>query len=267
MELTVMTLNLRYNEPKDGDNAWPFRISKAAELIRAWNPVVVGTQEGQRSMLLELEAELGGSYGWLGEGRRGGGESEHTAIFYRKDAVEVVASGQFWLSEAPEEPGSISWDSRWPRICTWAHYRCKGSGGSGKEFVLYNTHLDHKGQLARENGAALIMKRLQSHKEASRIPFILTGDMNAKPGNAAIRRFCGLEPSSGEAAGLFDCSLLLPQPVGCTFHGFKGGSEGEPIDYIFVTNEAKVKEAHVDRRMIGGSYPTDHYPVIATIEL
>lgn len=45
-----------------------------------------------------------------------------------------MESGQFWLSEMPEEEYSKSWDSALPRVAIWTILREKA--GNGMEFVL-----------------------------------------------------------------------------------------------------------------------------------
>lgn len=117
--MNILTFNLRVDIVQDGRNAWCHRNQRAVEIIKKHEPAVFGTQEGKRHMLVNLEQNLV-DYGWLGEDRRGAGDDEYCAIFYRKELVNVVDHGQFWLSEQPDVPGSISWESDYPRICTWA---------------------------------------------------------------------------------------------------------------------------------------------------
>jgi endonuclease/exonuclease/phosphatase family metal-dependent hydrolase len=52
-----------------------------------------------------------------------------------------------------------------------------------------------------------------------------------------------------------------------TAHGFKGTRQGSKIDYVFVPPSAKVIEARILYDNVDGRYPSDHYPVNATILL
>jgi endonuclease/exonuclease/phosphatase family metal-dependent hydrolase len=251
-----MTFNLRYNEVKDGDNAWPHRVDQAAGLIRRYRPAAVGTQEGLLPMLTDLQQRLP-AYAWVGEGRGGGHEDEHNAIFFDTSLLRVQEWGQFWLSETPERPNSVSWDSSLPRICTWA--RLQSLAEPGLEWMLYNTHLDHIGQEARMKGTALICSRMGSRFEAGApLPAVLTGDFNAWPSNPAIMR---------TRSELFDAYRTLDGDVGMTAHSFKGGTKGYPIDYIFASGDVSVSEAQVIRDNVGGRYPSDHYPVLARMRI
>ncbi|MEK7854598.1 MAG: endonuclease, partial [Acidobacteriota bacterium] len=53
--LRVMTFNIRYNEPRDGVNAWPNRKQKVADVIRFHKADLVGVQEALIGQLEDLE--------------------------------------------------------------------------------------------------------------------------------------------------------------------------------------------------------------------
>ncbi len=260
MELNLMTFNLRVNTPVDGGNAWPYRIRHAAAAIKKTAPLVVGTQEGTNAMLLDLDRELPG-YSRLGEGRSGPVSEddrlhdECCAIYYRQDRLALASSGQFWLSETPEVPGSRSWDSSLPRICTWACFEAKASG---RRFYAFNTHFDHLGQQAREESARLVLERIRRCREEEGIPAVLMGDFNAYPDNPAI---VALREQLADAYG------VLQEEAGRTFHAYEGGTEGQPIDYLFATEGAEFRKTIVHRERWEGAYPSDHYPVEAHVRL
>lgn len=263
MECTVMTFNLRYNNPGDGLNAWPHRIDRVAQMILAHDPVVVGTQEGYFDMLTDLHPKLA-EYEWIGEGRFGAHENEHCAIFYKKKELELQQQGQFWLSETPEVSASISWNSGFPRVCTWAIFEHKETG---ERFIVYNTHLDHQSQEARDLGTKVIWEYISAHHKEYSLPVILMGDFNSRPAELPIRFLRGELDLQGHESWLKDVYNVVPAPIGWTAHDFQGGEAGEPIDYIFVSPDVEALEAVVDRRQMGGGYPSDHYPVIAKINL
>lgn len=260
MELTVMTFNLRYPTPKDGEHYWPNRVERVADMIRRHDPQVLGTQEGYLSMLNDLAPHLP-DYEWFGFGRFGEHENEHNAIFVKRGEFVVAGQGQFWLSETPDEIASKSWDSHFPRICTWMRLKQAGAGG---EFVVYNTHLDHAGAEARSRGARVIAGRIGEHRAAWGLPALLTGDFNSRPSQEPIRYLRGeLE----ERPPLTDAYVRLEGNPGLTAHDFRGGDEGEPIDYIFATPEWDIVRTEVDRSRIRDGYPSDHYPIIARLRL
>ncbi|MBS1835698.1 MAG: hypothetical protein JST65_23480 [Acidobacteria bacterium] len=80
-------------------------------VIRAGGADLIGTQE-----LFHLQgayiAENAKEYKWFGVSRRGNREDEYSAIFYKPSRLKLLESGNFWLSETPDKPGSISWACR-----------------------------------------------------------------------------------------------------------------------------------------------------------
>lgn len=248
MNLSVITFNLRVNNARDGKNAWPYRVNKAAKVIASNDPDIIGMQEALYSMLEDLQDSLS-AYEMIGEGRGGGEIDEYSAIFYKKSVLDLIDQGQFWLSETPEIANSISWNSACPRICTWGKFR-KITKRS-QEFIVFNTHLDHMSKEAREKGVRLILAHIDQFMK-EKMPVIFMGDLNVKPENQVIQM-------------LKDANLIEAQTEGRTFHDFQGGIDGEPIDYIFTSKHVKIIRVQVDRQMLDGSYPSDHYPVIADL--
>ncbi|WP_349408487.1 endonuclease/exonuclease/phosphatase family protein [Pseudalkalibacillus sp. SCS-8] len=259
MELKAMTFNLRVDLPQDGKNAWAHRKDKVKHMLGKHRPLIIGTQEGTLPMLKDI-SHLLPDYQWLGEGRRGGLEDEFCAIFYRGEELEVLNSGQFWLSEQPDVPGSISWDSDFPRICTWAYFQSKIH--RQESFLHFNTHLDHVSQQAREKGIQLILEKIQQLHAKEGVPVILTGDFNAEPDQKAIRY---IDEYVSDTLTLQDAfSQITP---GKTFHSFEGGFKGKPIDYIFTTPDVHILSTEIDRSEVNGGYPSDHYPVLTTLQI
>ena len=60
--------------------------------------------------------------------------------------------------------------------------------------------------------------------------------------------------------------MLHPQKkdVG-TYHGYKGNIQGDKIDSIFVPPTTEVSEASIVRSSSNDRYPSDHFPVTATL--
>ncbi len=178
--LRVMTFNVRYPNPGDGANVWSARRDLLVETIRSRRPDVIGTQElfyEQCQYIVEKLPE----YSWFGLSRRGSHEDEHMGVFYRRDRLRVVESGDFWLSVTPEKPGSVSWNMSLPRMVTWAVFEI---AGTGKRFRYFNTHLAHRDvdETARLKSAMLLACRvgLLDNDE----PVVGTGDFNAPAGGA-----------------------------------------------------------------------------------
>ncbi len=260
----VMTFNLRTYTAYDEGNEWAQRAPWVAQTIIDHAPQIVGVQEAYRVMLDDMQPQLT-EYQWIGEGRRGGSEDEHCTIFYRPQELELLEQGQFWLSETPELVGSLGWDSDYPRICTWGWFRHRLTNAVIR---VYNVHLDHIGEQARMEGAKLVVAMMKQHAAAEpESAGILMGDMNGVPAEPPLQYLHGRLPEEGELPALHDAYSSLQGEYGCTFHNFEGGIDGEPIDYILVESMWKIRSCIIDRRQIEGKYPSDHYPVVAELEL
>ena len=129
-QFKVMSFNMRLATTADGDNAWDFRKETFVEVVKESDPLLLGVQEALWVQMEYLDGALDG-YKWIGVGRDDGEKKgEFMAIFYKEDAVELLDSGTFWLSQTPDQPGK-GWDAACCRTVTWGKFRCKKSD---KEF-------------------------------------------------------------------------------------------------------------------------------------
>lgn len=106
--LFVGTYNIRQHnsgDDKEG-NVWTVRSKVIADQINFEDPDAFGTQECFKSQLDDLTARLDG-YAHIGVARDDGKESgEYSAIFYKKERLQLLRHGDFWLSETPDNPDS-----------------------------------------------------------------------------------------------------------------------------------------------------------------
>ncbi|MET3725342.1 endonuclease/exonuclease/phosphatase family protein [Sphingomonas trueperi] len=250
-ELTVMSLNIRMPSDGDGANLWEKRRDLTFATIRAADPDLIGTQELFQRQGDDVVKALP-QYAWFGTDRYGGHANEHMGIFYRRDRLKIVEQGQFWLSETPEKPGSMSWGTDLPRMVNWATFETK----DGHKFRFYDTHFPHRDQDegAREQAAKLLAARIAAGPKE--LPVILTGDFNTVDSSGAHRAL---------TATLADAWLGgAPRTgPGFTFHGFTGKGENR-IDWILTRGFTVERIATIDTHR-GEIYPSDHYPVVARV--
>ncbi len=254
--LRVMTFNVRYPSKGDGANSWEARRDLLVKTIRLENPDLVGTQElfeEQGRYITEQAPE----YAWFGRSRRGNHEDEHMGVIYRKSRLTPIESGDFWLSETPEIPGSSSWGMSLPRMVTWARFKTSQGG----RFLYYNTHFPHRPQdhQARLQCARLIASRVAALVQDE--PFLLTGDFNAPAGG---------EVQAVLTATLTDAWTAARRRSGpeSTFHGFRGTPrEGGRIDWILYRGPWQSLEVTTVTNHEQGRYPSDHFPVCAVLKL
>lgn len=254
--LTVLTYNIRFDNPADGDDAWPKRRDFLAAQLRFHAPDVFGIQEGLHSQVSWLETALP-AYARVGVGRDDGREGgEYSAIFYRRDRFRALQSGTFWLSPTPDTP-SRGWDAALPRVCTYALLR---DSLNGRSVWVFNTHFDHIGVEARRNSAALILQKI-NEKNPEGLPVVVMGDFNAEPGEAPVAT---LKTALADAR---EQSAEPPFGPDGTFNAFKFH---EPvtrrIDYVFVSaGRLKVLKYAVLSDSRDCHYPSDHLPVLARL--
>lgn len=252
--LRIMSFNIRLPVESDGVDYWGTRKPLAVRMLREQQPDVIGLQELVKRQAEHLASELP-QYAWFGRGRNADGGGEHMGVFYRKDRLKVVESGDFWLSDTPDVPGSITWNHLYPRMVTWALFEQRGDG---KRFYLFNTHLPYREQdeAARVKGASAIAQRIATLP--ANVPVVLTGDFNATPDS---------EAHAVLARTLQDAWTTAPRVEGsdATFHAFTGNPDRR-IDWIFVRGVQLESVASVTTRW-NQRYPSDHFPVVVTLRL
>ena len=256
LDATIMSFNIRYGTADDGADSWPHRREMVVETIRDAAPDIVGLQECLDFQADYIAENLAG-YAWFGLGREADGTGEMTAIVYRTDRLLPVATNHYWLSETPQIPGSKSWDSSLTRIVSrvvFFHVTEK------QRFVFYNTHFDHRGEVARQESSRLLVVLMK--KES--LPVVLTGDFNARGGNSEPWRI--LIP--GGFLDAWDAADVQKGPSN-TWNGFEKPAEDadKRIDWIVVSPGIKVSSCTTIDRQEGGHYPSDHFPVVAQLDL
>lgn len=255
--IKVMTFNLRYGTAKDGPNHWDKRKDILVDVIKNYDPDLLGTQECL-DFQAKYIAEQNPSYLYVGKGREKNGSGEQTAVFYKKDLWDVLDTKYFWISETPEKAGSKSWDTMCTRIVTWLKLKHKPSG---KEILYINTHLDHKGEVARQKGAEIICERIK--KDGGNLPVIITGDFNAigeksEPWKIFINN------------GFNDSWLKANEKVGplTTCCGFKDPDMNSDtrIDWVLYQGPFHPLKCETIVYNKEGKYPSDHFPVITVFK-
>jgi len=174
-----------------------------------------------------------------------------------------MQNATFWLSETPEEP-SLSWDAALKRTVTWAKFQ---NIKSGKTFYFFNTHFDHKGEIARLESAILLKRKIEQIIKGH--TFVLTGDFNCEPTDDPYKHLTN--KTDKESVELFDTGLISKTghygSTG-TFTGFNLNPEISPeIDYIFVGENISVRKHATLSDSFDGRLPSDHYPILVELAL
>lgn len=254
--LKLMTYNIRLDIDSDGENNWSNRKEFFTSQMQFYEPDIFGIQEAKPNQAIDIASVLS-QYNNIGIGRDGLGQGESSNIFYKKERFKVLQNNTFWLSETPDVI-SKGWDAAFNRVCTYALFK---DLKTKKSFWVFNTHLDHMGDLARTNGIQLILSKIAT-LNTQKVPVFFMGDFNSKPNEDRIVSLKKVMLDTREISEEKSFG-----PVG-TFNGFK---HNEPvtdcIDYIFISKNSnfKVKKFAVLSDSKDLKYPSDHLPVYVEI--
>ena len=117
---------------------------------------LIGVQEALNEQMNDLSILLP-NHRSVGVGRNDGAtKGEYCGIFYNFNRLKVLQRNTIWLSETPAEPSS-GWDASLNRIVTWAKFQ---DIYTGQIFFHFNTHFDHRGKIARQKSAELILSTI-----------------------------------------------------------------------------------------------------------
>lgn len=258
-ELLICSFNVRYNSADDGINIWENRKDWLTHSIRFYQTDLIGTQEVTHTQLLDMQ-ELLPNCAYVGIGREGDTQGEYSAIFYKKDRFEVVDSNTFWLSETPEVVASKGWDAALPRIVTWALFKDKHSGIT---FYHFNTHFDHRGKQARIESAALLTEKIKEIAGGSTV--LLTGDFNSSPDSEAIDTL--LKNGLKDPYLSLDSDLVYGPEYSANGWDAAGRTSENRIDYVFYKGAVQPLRLQILDGQRGQRFISDHFPIIAKVEL
>ncbi len=250
-KLKVISYNIRMGEADDGTNSWKYRYPASAMMIEDQKPDIFGLQEAYDYQKQYME-EFTKGYKSVGVGREDGkNKGEIMAIFYKTSRIKLVKWGTFWLSETPDRP-SMGWDAACMRTATWALMKDKMSG---KKFYYVNTHLDHVGRQAQENGLKLIVEKI-AEMNPENYPMVLTGDFNVEPDDTVLESLKLKMKGARETAVSTDLSP--------TFNGW--GKTFLTIDHIYYSGFSSCTIFEViNKPYAERNYISDHYPVKAIL--
>jgi endonuclease/exonuclease/phosphatase family metal-dependent hydrolase len=260
--LTVMTFNIRYDNPGDGINAWPNRVGIVCELLKKEKPDLLGLQEALWYQYEAIDSALTG-YSSVAVGRDDGKKKgEMNPVFYNINRFDLVRDNTFWLSETPDRPGSKGWGASLPRIVTWVELTDK----KNHELLYYfNTHFAHDSDSARVMSAGILLKEVK--RIAGKNRFVITGDFNMSPESKAYSIITESSSSRSILKDSYMVSRTKPEGPAYTTNSFRDEPGKNRIDYIFVRNGIKVLSSKTIIKKAGSVFVSDHWPVEAVISI
>ena len=282
-ELNVASFNIKCGTSHGmgnvkGFDGWDDRKGFIFDLINFAAFDVFGAQEVRYGQLNDLVKALP-DYAYIGVGRDDGKtKGEFCPVFYRRERFKLLDSGTFWLSATPETV-SRGWDGGCNRVCSWGDFQDRATKA---KFYFLNTHLDHKGPMAKTKGAELIVKFIEEHCKGVQV--IVTGDMNVYQDSEWYNIFA----KSGYLKDTFKAARYRFAPSG-TFSTFTPTRYStNRIDHIFVSEDVEVSSygvltlhywrasedenayetrlpANIEKRVV--HLLSDHYPVQVKLRL
>ncbi len=250
-KINIMTYNIRLDTETDGINMWDNRKEGIVSLIKEEDVDILGIQEALPDQIDYLSNQLK-DYNYIGEGRNGGNSGEYSAIYFKSEKISLKEEETFWLSETPRVP-SIGWDAAINRIVTLGVFYIKNSK---KELIVYNTHFDHIGKVAREKSAIMILNHITKNNYLDK-SLVVMGDLNANTDEPPIKVL---------SEKLEDSFKMMPlkDSIG-TFNGFDINSKlSDRIDYVFTKNIKIIDYRHIYKKLPNGLWPSDHLPILVT---
>lgn len=256
MSLTLISSNIRFDNPHDGANSWSHRRLNLKDTLLRHYPDIIATQEGRYDQLVDFEGLLA-DYVIIDDHRSWIKERMYPTFFVKKDVFEVIKSKDLWLSETPDVAGSKSFGSAFPRLFTWMKIQPKNTNVN---FLVVNTHLDHMKEETRlEQIKVLTAETKKILDPTSKL--IIMGDFNDSP-ESKVREYLQTEFS-----GLQDAWRIFHKTEETSHHSFNGICEnGSRIDWIMVDQKLEVQECFLEKKSTEGKFPSDHFPVVCKIK-
>jgi endonuclease/exonuclease/phosphatase family metal-dependent hydrolase len=260
--ISVMTFNIRYDNPYDSINAWPSRIGIVCDLLKKEKPDLIGLQEALWYQYEAIDSAITG-YSSIATGRDDGKKKgEMNPVFYNNNRFDLISSNTFWLSKTPNKPGSKGWGASLPRIVTWVELKDKKTNNS---FYYFNTHFAHDSDSARIMSAGILLKEIKCI--VGKNEFIVTGDFNMSSESQAYSIFTEKAFSRSTLKDSYIISKTKPEGPAYTTNSFKDEPGKSRIDYVFVKNGIKVLNASVIVKKEGPVFVSDHWPYKAVVSL
>lgn len=251
-QLSVISSNIRYDEPNDKQHCWKNRRDYLADRFLDYRPDLLATQEGKQPQIQDVAERLTGLC-CADEHRQWQASLMYPCIFYNPDTLTLRDSGDIWLSQSPTVIGSSSFGSQYPRLCTWALF--------DNDILAINVHLDDLNPDTRLNQIRVLMEQVDAIEIAA--PRLLMGDFNEAPEGRVRSLVNETWPS------LLDPWQELGQDEEPSHHSFLGTIDyGSRVDWILTDAGIQTLEISLDKSCSDkGIFPSDHYLLKAKLQM
>jgi len=255
-QTSIMSFNIRYNNPNDGENSWENRKKELTDMLLFYHPDILGIQEGlfEQNEYISLQLK---DYKFVGVGREDGNQKgEYVPIFYNTNTYELLETKTYWLSQTPDKV-SIGWNASMERITTFGVFKNKTTHDT---LYVFNCHYDHIGKKARKKSSKLIIKLIKE-KGLLNKNIVVIGDLNSMPEDAAIKIL------KNKLSDSFELANYPKEESIQTYNDFDNQSvSNKRIDYIFTRNLNVISHKIIYNRRNNGLFISDHFPVLVQLK-
>lgn len=256
--LRTISFNILFDSEDERPVNWKSRRKLVQKLLQDYDPEIIATQEGKQAQLDDLATLLPNHQyihlhrHWI--------DSRMYPSFYIKEGINVIESGDIWLSETPFLPGSTSFGSMFPRICTWSKIQYNEI-----DLLIANCHLDHVQTDTRQKQTEVMMRELEKINP-KKLPLILMGDFNEGP-TRRVRE--AIDHSSFSLIDPWQKNDLQEET---SYHKYLNDDPpkdfaGERIDWILHDPRFSSDNIKLLKDSYDGKYPSDHYPILVDIKV
>ena len=249
----MMSCNLRCLTPMDfGKRTWFYRADLLVSDIASQAPGIIGFQEATRWQYDYLVDVLSG-YDSVIDYRDNSIIAEGCPIFYNISLYELREKGSFWLSETPDVM-SKDWGAAHYRICSYVILIEKATG---KDFVVFNTQLDHVSDEARIKGIGVVLDKIA---QFGNLPAVIMGDLNAEEDSETYESV-----TSHFQDAMYAAMDTMP---GHTYQNWGNPEKYKRRDYFMVSQAGwRIERYSVIQPVHDGVYVTDHCPIVLDLVL
>ena len=122
---------------------------------------------------------------------------------------------------------------------------------------MFNTHLDHVSEEARIKGIGVVLDKIA---QFGSLPAMIMGDFNVEEDTETYR---------SATENFLDVKYQTENPIkSCTYQNWGERLDDDCIDYIMIYKTGfRVNSYNVVRTTYDGVYPSDHFPITASLTL
>ncbi|MCR5560767.1 MAG: glycoside hydrolase family 97 catalytic domain-containing protein [Bacteroidales bacterium] len=269
----------------DPQRYWCNSATAVADMVAELDCDVLGVQEvcdsiwgvkGDNS-LRPMVAERGLRYNWILYPNTKKGISYDVAIAYKPEVLDTLATGIFYTGGHPDKPKTRKGEPEHVcKPCVWAHFVHKATG---RDFYFMDTHtvVPQKYQndkWPRNRGNVLNLQEIARCGEAlvpADVPSILVGDLNISHTSNEWFNIADARWEDVYSVMAREERLDMEDRAWGTQNMKDESASGKWYPDHIMTDGFKAMDFRIDRSKFptaDGSlhYPSDHYPIVATVQ-